>query len=544
MSGKKKPAFNVKLLQANKGAVSYLKEVNSLDIFESPGSSNFHESGLFSTEIFGRIGSDDRDRNFGYINLKTSILHPLVWDTLTRIKGLYTLILTGKAYATWDAKLKDFVASNDVDGDTGYAYFMSKWEELVIPDGESPIRKQRIALINKYRQGAVNDYILVMPAGLRDVEIDSVGRVKEGEINEHYRKLISISNTIANTTYKDSDVFNKARVSQQLAFNEIYKTIETLLSGKKGFILGKWGGRNIVNGTRNVISAAIPNIRSLDDKYAPTANDTIAGLWQVSRGALPKYIYALKHGILEPIFNNSEGSVRLVNKKTLKSEFVNINSKEYDKWATVEGLEKVISTLSHIPRRSKPVYVDGHYLALVYKPKDEMVFKVFYDIDDLPTHFNKEDVHPITYFELIYLAYYKDVNKLKALPTRYPIEGEGSIYPSNLYLKTTVKSEVRRELDDNWQPWDDDYHIAIEYPLFTPEAYIDTVVVHPSRLALMGGDYDGDMVSLNIVYTDEAIEEINRILKTRESIVNPAGGFRASMNTLTTALVMHNITGD
>lgn len=487
MVDRKKPAFNIQLLQGRKGVVSLLKEVNSLDIFDNPGSSNFHASGLFSTEIFGRVGSDERDRTFGYVNLKTSILHPLVWSLLQRVKGLYQGILTGKEFGKWDGKLKDFVKSDDVEGDTGYAFFMEHWEELKIPEGKSPIRQKRVKLLNQYRTEAINEHILVMPAGLRDVDV-SGGRVKEGEINEHYRRLISISNTVASTTYKDTSVFNKARVSQQLAFNEIYNTIETLLSGKKGFLAAKWASRNIINGTRNVISAMDPSIADLDDIHAPTANDTIAGLWQVSRGALPIFIKALKDGILAPIFGSGEGSAKLIDVKTLKSEFANITPKTFDKWNTLEGLEKVIASLSTVSLRSKPVMVEGRYLALVYKPKKTKVFKIFYDIEELPEGMDVADVHPITYFELIYLAYYRDVNKLKGLPTRYPIEGEGSIYPSRIYLKTTVVSESRTELDDEWKPYSDGDHEASVYPQFHPEAYVDTTIIHPSRLANNGGD--------------------------------------------------------
>lgn len=543
MNDERKPAFNVKLLKGRKGIVSLLKEISSLDIFDSPGSSNFHEDGLFSTEIFGRVGSEDRDRRFGYIDLKTSILHPLVWDLIQKVKALYHGILMGKEFATWDPKTKDFIKANDITGETGYAFFMSHWEELELVMGTSPIRKARIELLNKYRNEAINDYILVMPAGLRDVEM-SGGRVKEGEINDHYRKLISISNTVASTTYRDTSVFNKARISQQLAFNEVYKTIENLISGKKGFLAAKWGSRNIVNGTRNVISAMDPSISDLDDTHSPTANDTIAGLWQVSRGALPVFIKALKDGILSPIFSSGEGSAKLIDIKTLKSEYTDVSPNTFDKWTTLEGLEKVISGLSKIPQRSKPVLIEGRYLALVYRPKNKKVFKVFYDIDELPDGLSKEDVYPITYFELIYLAYYKDVNKLKGLPTRYPIEGEGSIYPSQIYLKTTVISEVRTELDNDWTPYEDSRYTATVYPVLNNPSYIDTTVIHSSRLALNGGDYDGDQMSLNILYTSEGILEIEFILTTREAYVNPAGGFRASMETLTTTLVMQNITFD
>lgn len=70
---------------------------------------------------------------------------------------------------------------------------MEHWEELTFRDGASEIRKMRISLIDKFRDEAVLNNVLVMPAGLRDAEVDSLGRTREDEINDHYRSLIRIS---------------------------------------------------------------------------------------------------------------------------------------------------------------------------------------------------------------------------------------------------------------------------------------------------------------------------------------------------------------
>lgn len=56
--------------------------------------------------------------------------------------------------------------------------------------------------------------------------------------------------------------------------------------------------------------------------------------------------------------------------------------------------------------------------------------------------------------------------------------------------------------------------------------------------------YDGDMVSNNIVYSEEAKSEVRRYLKSRRAHVDPAGGLRASAAIDTTKLVLYNITGD
>lgn len=542
MSQRKLP-FNVKLLKLDLGQIRLLKPITTLD--RTDGSTdNFHPDGLFSTEIFGRVGDETRDETFAYIPLKTKILHPFIYQRLERLKRLYIGILSGREYAIWDEKQKDFLPADETTGDTGYEFFMSHWLELKFPEGESEIRKQRVKLMDMYRNEAVIDNVLVMPAGLRDAEVDSLNRVQEHEVNDHYRRLIGVTNTISKGSNSSSPVFNTARHAQQMAFNEIYKIIEGMLTGKKGFIQGKWGSRRIINGTRNVISSMDISTPSLNAPNYPGPDDTVLGLWQVSRGALPITVNRMQSNILSNVFGDVEGNVRLIDTKSLTSELVQVGAQTYDRWTTSEGLEKVIGLQSMFELRAKPVMVEGRYLALVYKPKADKVFKVFHDIKDLPENLDRKDVHPITYEELIYLANYRDWNKLMVVSTRYPVTGEESSYVSRVFIRTTVNSESRVELDDNWEPLPETGNTAQVYPVFEPESYIDSAMVHPHRLAGLGGDYDGDTVSNNILYTREAIEQVERYLKSRGAHVDPAGGLRASAHIDTTALVMHNMTGD
>lgn len=491
-----KDPLNISLLKVDSSLTRLIPTISSLDIYESASSTSFHPDGLFSTEIFGRVGDPNRDFTFARIPLKTTILHPVVWERLIRIRALYGDILTGKAYAVWDAKQKDFVSSNEIDGSTGYNFFMSHWNELVMPRSAgtdkndiSTIRNMRIALIEKYREEALTNNILVLPAGLRDIEVDALGRTKEGEINPLYRTIMSIANTIADTYDKNSSVLDNARVSLQRAFNEVYDKIETLLKDKRGFLQAKWASRKITNGTRNVISAMTVSPISLHDENNVTVNDTIVGLWQTTRGALPIARVAMEQFILNDIFQSAEGTVYLIDKKSFKLTPVSVSSKSYDLWTTRDGLDKVINQQKEIDLRHKPVEIDGYYMALVYRPKDKNVFKVFRDIESVPDWVDKKDIHPLTNMELIYLSGYKKWNKLKILVTRYPVAGEGSIYPSNLRVTTTVKTEVRRELNDEWAlDESDDTNTATAYPDFSVKQYVDSMLISNSRVGGLGAD--------------------------------------------------------
>jgi hypothetical protein len=59
---------------------------------------------------------------------------------------------------------------------------------------------------------------------------------------------------------------------------------------------------------------------------------------------------------------------------------------------------------------------------------------------------------------------------------------------SKIYVRTTINSESRVELDHEWEPMDENGNTALVYPVFDPEQYVDSAMVHPYRLAGLGGD--------------------------------------------------------
>ena len=86
--------------------------------------------------------------------------------------------------------------------------------------------------------------------------------------------------------------------------------------------------------------------------------------------------------------------------------------------------------------------------------------------------------------------------------------------------------------------------VAMEYPTFDKPAFVDTIIPHPSRLAGLGADFDGDTMSASLVYSDEAIAEANRYLQSTAAYVSPSGGLIATpcMDTVERCLI--NFTGD
>lgn len=532
--------FNISILQLSNDRLQGLKPVKVLDIFDG-ATGQFHEDGLFSVSTFGKVGDNRRNYRFSFIDIKVPIFHPIIYRTLVSLKRMYAGILAGTEYALWDDQANDFVPSNALEGKTGYDFFVKHWEKIQITPSSSTRREQKTLLLTKYKDRAMTNKIVVIPAGLRDVEMGDDGRPRVDEINNIYTKLISISNTVSEAAIKTNpSIIDLSRYRLQLAFNELYDLIESMIEGKRKLFMGGWASRGIFNGTRNVITSMDTSTGYLGSPGSISFNNTVIGLYQLMKALLPVARYLIRNGFLSKVFTSSDAPVNLVDKKTLKGTSVRLPPVYFDRWMTDEGIEKVITSFGEEGLRDKPLEIAGHYIGLIYKGPN-MTFRLMQSIDELPEHLSKDDVHPMTFCELLYLSGYYNWNKYPLFLTRYPVTGVGSIYPSKVFVKTTIKSEVRRELNENWEPMTE-LHTAYSFP--KGGAYVNSLVPHSAKLERLGADFDGDTASGNVTYSDESIAEVDKLLSMRRAYVGSNGKFISSTAVVTVELVLHNLTGD
>lgn len=545
MSLKEAP-FNIWLFKPDSKMVAMMRPVTVLDTFDA-SRATYHPDGLFSTEIFGQVGSEERDRKFSYINLKTTILHPEIVITLRQLKGLYGGIMSGKRYAIWDEEEKDFFPSNSAEGSTGYQFFVSKLKDIVFKRNKSDIRNLRIDVVEKYRDMGMMDRHLVMPAGLRDIYVDNTtGQHSEDEINDLYRRLIATSNTIAAIEEnRSSPALDAARWSLQMTAVQIYLMIKGLLSGKRGWIQKKYASRKTRNGTRNVITSMGTNAFMLGAANAVSVVNTEIGLLQTMRGALPITIHCLRNSIIGETFSEGNSEVWLMNPKTYQRELVKVDTDTLDFYSTKAGMEKFINQFFIRELRNKPIEIDGYYLGLLYD--DGKNFKIVKDIEELPEGYSRKvdgkTLSPLTLADVLYLSCYQRFKKLVGTVTRYPIATDGSIYPTIFKVRTTTTSSMRLPLDDDWQPMSEEY-ICPAFHERSPDArWLDSLVPHITRLAALGADFDGDQCSSPIAYTEEVYNEISNYFKKRTSFVAADGGLVTSTGVDTVNLLLSNMTG-
>lgn len=481
--------FNIDLVTQFDAKTMNIRQITTGAIFE-PSSPNFNQNGLFSTSIFGPVGSDIRNETVAYIDLRIPILHPMVYNHILNLKRSYEEILSGKAYVEFDKELGDFIpVPQSEGGKTGYEYFITHLEKIKFKETNSEERKFRIALVEKYRtKDNWIDKFIVIPAGLREYTVDSSGTPSEDAINGLYRTLLSSTGILSNINFKDMkdlSSFDGIRIRIQKAACDIYDHILNLLDGKSKFIQAKWTTRAIVNGTRNVITPSYNNVTDLKQENPVTVNHTICGLYQYCKAMSPIAMNRLHSQFINKIFNPESNKASIVNAKTLKYELIDVDIRERDQWLSMDGINSIMNKLGLDDMVDKPIYIGkDHYLLLIEDLGDRV--NILYNNNEVEAA-DKKSIRPITYGELFYLAVVDTVKKYSTFVTRYPVVALGGIYPSKIYLKTTVKGRMvtyRNGMSQNK---------VYEYPILNTKWW-RSISPHMTTLGGLVGDFDGDSV--------------------------------------------------
>lgn len=503
--------FNLDLLILNASSLKqlqFVKQVRVMDIFQASSATNFHEEGLFSIDIFGKVGDEKRNRLFGYIDLGIDVFHPIIYKALIDLKELYGGIIAGTKFAIFNKSTNDFEEGNPADGaETGFSFFMTYFPRLRFEERPSTQREFKIKLINKYREEAATfRYLLVMPAGLRDFTIDPNGKRTEDEINTIYRQALAIGNVaVAQNKINDKSHLDQTRFRIQQVVLSLYQYITNLLEGDSKLIQSHWTARNVFYSTRNVITASAPRPKKLFDEQNIGPNSLIVGIYQHIRSIFPIFVNLIRV-YAEKVFSGPNTPANLIDMKTLKKITVQVDPKYYDEWFTQQGIEELLNQFSTEALRFDPIEIDGYYFGLIYR--DGSQFKFFQDIDELPESFDKKNVKPVSYAELFYMAIFESTLTAKALTTRYPVINLGGIFPCDVYLKTTTKSEQLSLLDEDWNTT---AHIYPEFPV-EGNSFFNSLSPPLSHLGRAGADHDGDTMNYEVLMTEDALEEIESLL--------------------------------
>lgn len=180
-------------------------------------------NGLWSEEIFGRIGTPERKYRFGYIRLNVQVLHPYAYLLLkSDMPEIAKVIAMKQRFDLVDGRL--------IKSDSGSIYGIT---QLVKVLDKFKWQKPEVAkFYKKYAKRIVIDKWPVLPAGLRDIHISgTTGRpnIESSDLNGYYETLLNYA-VMANTDPDTAGYFI------QNTLDKIMKWFEQLIGSKSGFL--------------------------------------------------------------------------------------------------------------------------------------------------------------------------------------------------------------------------------------------------------------------------------------------------------------------
>lgn len=470
--------------------------------------------GLFSPYIFGHT-PEERRTQFAYIDLHCKVFHPYAYEVIKRMWSKIDKVASGEG--SWEIDAEGNI-SEVPDGDpdnTGMDWLVENFRKIVFKTTGSHIRDERMKLIDSLKDDEL--FIskwLVIPVFYRDVQIIG-GAQNIPPINKNYTKLIQYANSVI----KDPYFSNIAKYNIQMQLVTIRQYGQTLVEKKRGFFKRSVLGKTIDYGFRSVIS-----VFHIDSADKPEENPIdifhtgvpLAQCCVLFYPFIKRYVSEFIRQTVEsmgdryPVYDEKEN--KIVNYLNFKDPLSYYNSDKIQ-----EIIDQFIGTPATRFRPVElPVDLDGTTAMLPIHFSGHGKNEKIKDIKT-PQLYNRV----LTWTDLLYMAAVDTLYDKHVYITRYPLEDYFGTFPSRVFVLSTMKTMPMIYNERNYP-----FYPQIDPSL--PEAEVstlfnDTVTMDNTYLKGLGGDYDGDQVSLKGIFSAEANAEAEEIMHSIKHYVNIAG---------------------
>ena len=516
--------FHIEQLDQNK----FIKVNDSTKEITNPSLINattgLTPDGLLSNEIFG-ITKEERSGIYGYIDLKEYFIQPYyykIWLKLDRN-------LKGCIYETQTYKIdaKGFLVQDDNSTDTGLAFIRKNLDKLKFKDTKQQDFIK--ALMEGKKTGLFfTNKMIVTPPFYRDIDTSKGTRIGVGEINKLYITLINKVKALNESTDYGFDIKGGIRGEIQDVMLEIYNWYtlgESIVGGEHtgSGIFKKFGtmrrsvmAKTTDNSARLVVSAVNINVNSQEDLICDMDYSAIPLAAALST-MYPFVIYWLRQFFINEFggktmydYIDSKGNLQQVE---LENPMIEFSDDRFDK--------EINEFIHGYANRFKRVEVPNKEGKKIY-----MKFKGYSITRDEYKNGVRENNNAtidryITWVDLFYMACCESAKDKVSIIARYPIDS----YFNQLYTKIHIYSTVNTEpmvINGEFYQW---------YPKIrnedigsnTSNKFIDTASVSNPYCVLMGMDYDGDTISVKVLYSTEANEELEKYRNTNAQYITLAG---------------------
>ena len=489
-----------------------LVEITNPVIFDA--SSNPTSDGLLSNTIFG-ITKESRASTFAYISLKKKFLQPLVYRIWSKVDSKIKSVIHGIGTYSID---KSGNIVEDPKGDNGIDFLRKNLDKIKFRETDSIKRERYVKFLNDNRKNFFTDKLIVIPPFFRDIKVDG-GKISVGDINKLYINVMVSASAIGDSTEYGFSIGKSVEGRLQEGLIEIYKWFGTGTdSNPNGGLPGKFGVIRRANlskttdyATRLVMSAPKLDVENMADIRADF-DYSVLPMTSAAANFFPFVIFHMRRFFENEFIGDTKYPILDKDGSIIYGEI-----EDYQIQFSDEVLKKELDRFIHgYSDRFRPVKV----LCRV-KGKQEYLdlkWKGFYKEPDVKALKNER---PLTWCDVIYMACEEAVKDRMILITRYPIDTFYNEFATKIRLSSTIETE--EAVFDNV--------VYTHYPKIrkedigkdTSSSFIDTMNICNGYLDSIGGDYDGDMVTIKGVYTDEANAELKKQLASNIHFINLGG---------------------
>ena len=476
--------------------------------------------GLLSNEIFG-INKEERANTYAYIDLGEWFLHPLVYKKWSqKDKRIKSIVHRTKKYSIGPDG--DFV--EDEKGSTGIKFLKDNIDKIRIKRTDSRERDDIISYIYKYKDNIFMDKLVVMPAYYRDVQSKNSGRVGVGDINKLYQSVIIASRSLKETREYGLSLNDAVCGRIQETILSIYNCITGTsgddtdgvgLSKKAGLVRGAIMSKTTDYGTRLILSAPELKVETLDDMMVDIDYSALP-LASAAVNFMPFVVFNMKR-----FFENEFGGgmqKEVIHKGKLEWVEVKDPLVSFSEEVLKAQIKRFVLGFSN---RFSPVEVpleNGKIAYLKFNGR-----KVSGDEIEKGKVAGESPLidRRLTWCDVIFMAANEAVRDKHILITRYPIDSCYNTIATKIRV-STIKNTENVYVDGEfyrWYPRIREEDIGIN----TSDVFIDTLNLANPHLRGLGGYNDGDSVTVKVLWTFEANEEIDRSMNSVKNMVNMGG---------------------
>lgn len=478
--------------------------------------------GLLSNEIFG-ITQEDRAGIFAYIDLHGYYLDPSCYKCWCRIDSN----IKGVIHRTTKYKITEKgEIVEDPNGSNGVDFLRKNIDKIKFRKTDSIKRDMRVKYLEKNRHKMFLNKYIVIPPYYRDTNSSS-GRVGIGGINKLYQQLLVSVNALLGPQEYGFDMSGpmQGRVQETLlciydwfcgTTNKNIKTEEGVgLSGKLGIYRRANMSKTSTYSCRLIITCPELKVNRPSDMMSNFRKSSVPLAACIA--CFKPFVQFNVKRFFENEFIGTEQYPVMTETGEVVYEIPKDPLIEFSDERIKDEMEKFIHGYNN---RFTPIQVPLESGKTVY-----MQFKGRFAHGET----NSERIYNrrLTWCDVFYMAAVEAVRDKNVIVSRYPIDSRFN----------EITTEVEVSSTNQMEPMYVNNTFYKYYPKITEEEiggntgnkFIDTMKLSNLYLKGMGGDYDGDQVTVKGAFLRETNEELRNFQNSKANFID-LGGENIRMN--------------